>query len=228
MKVRLVHDLRRLKEIQSIARKIDAKREMLPEYWPWVEGLIAAGAPSAGDEVLPTIMVWMIDIGEYEVALPLICHVLKHNIPLPSRYERSAPALIVEEVAEGALKLQQAGSAAPLALLEEIEALTSAYDMHDEIRAKIHKAIGVELLERAIDLDMSDPRLGATIERAHAELTRAQALHGRVGVKDKLQRLDRLVKSIEQGSTPPSPPRKPAPRAKAPARKSPPKKETTA
>ena len=45
--MRLSHDLRRLKEIASIERKVDAKREMLPTYFPWIEGLLQAPARSS-------------------------------------------------------------------------------------------------------------------------------------------------------------------------------------
>ena len=45
--MRLSHDLRRWKEIASIERKVDAKREMLPTYFPWIEGLLQAPARSS-------------------------------------------------------------------------------------------------------------------------------------------------------------------------------------
>ncbi|MDH7641185.1 phage terminase small subunit [Sphingomonas oryzagri] len=230
MKLRLTHDLRRLKEIQSIERKIATKREMLPEYEAWVAGLLVAGQPSAGDEVLPTIMVWKIDVGDYAGAMPLIEHVFRHRLDLPARYERTASALVVEEIAIGAMKLQLAGEAAPLGILQEIEALTASDDIHDQIRAKIHKAIGVELVRAAEAISPTDPAAMPAIERARAELVRAQALNDRVGVKDKLQRLDRLKKAVEESAAPPRKPavaKKPAP-AKAPARKSPLKKEASA
>ena len=74
IQLRLTHDLRRLKEIKSIKAKILAKVEMLPEYRAWCDGLLTA-AHDAGagvaEEVLPTIMVWCIDTGDWTRALEL-------------------------------------------------------------------------------------------------------------------------------------------------------------
>lgn len=206
MKLRMTHDLRRLHDIQSLERKIDAKSEMLPEYAAWVEGLLASGQPAPGDEILPTIMIWLIDVGDFDGAMQLIVHVLRHRIPLPPRYNRTAPALIVEEIAEAALKAQAAGGWFDLALLEEIEALTADDDMHDEIRAKLAKAIGVELACRSGDSDIVAPDADALRDRAIVALSRAQGLNDKVGVKTLLGRLQKAKKKGEVLSSPPSNP----------------------
>lgn len=213
MALRLVHDLRALKDIQSIARKIEAKRRMLPEYAHWVAGLLAADAPAEGDDILPTIMVWQIDVGDFGAALPLIRHVLRHRLPLPSRYERTAPALIVEEVATAAIKVQQAGGRFPLAVLEEVEELTLCDDMHDEIRAKLLKAIGAELAHAA---ELPGEDAGALRSRAINVLSRAHAYHDRVGVTVMLRQ---LAKAEQAAAAPPVPAKakRPAPRSKAPS-----------
>jgi hypothetical protein len=84
--LRLTHDLRRLKEIRSIDRKIEAKRTMLPEYKAWVEGVVAAdagvGSGTAAD-VVPTCMVWLIDVGAYGEALDLVPFLLRHRVEMP-------------------------------------------------------------------------------------------------------------------------------------------------
>lgn len=195
--MRLQHDLRRLKEIQSIERKIDAKREMLPEYAPWIDGLIAADNPNAGElsaEVLPTMMVWRIDTGDYAGALALAEFVLRHDVPLPHRYQRAAPALIAEEIANAALKAQLAEQPFDLDVLHRVEELTADADMHDEIRAKLFKAIGFEMA-REIDAMGEQPAalMHAAALAALEPLKRAQALHERCGVKDRIKRLEKIV-----------------------------------
>jgi len=194
--LRLVHDLRRLKEIQSIERKIEAKRAMIPEYRPWIEGLLAAAretGKAARDEILPTIMIWLIDTGQYGEALPLISHVLDYDIPLPARYARTAPALIVEEIAGAALKDQLAGHSFPLEILVAVDALTVEHDMHDEIRAKMQKAIGFEYARLAEAMDPAAPGFAAAIETALQPLRRAQQLNDRAGAKDRIKRLEKLL-----------------------------------
>lgn len=204
--MRLQHDLRRLKEIQSIARRIDVKREMLPAYTDWVAGLLDGGRNAGAgiaEDVLPTVMVWLIDTGDYARALLLAEHVIAYDVPLPSRYERSAAALIVEEIADAAIRAQTAKAPFPLDVLEHVAELTADADMHDQVRAKLHKAIGTELARAADAIDPAKPEFAALAQRALDPLRRAVALHDRVGVAGQIKRLERAL-------APPKPTTKPA------------------
>ncbi|MEG3182137.1 phage terminase small subunit [Sphingomonas sp. LT1P40] len=200
VRLRLQHDLRRLKDIQSIEAKIAAKREMLPNYRDWVLGLIDAAEASGeatADDILPTIMVWLIDVGEYAGALGLAKHVIRFDVPMPARYERTAPALVVEEIATAALKAQGLGQSFPLAILDDVATLTASIDMHDQISAKLFKAIGIEQM-RAADDDAAEPLARATAAALALEtLRRAKAKNERVGVSDKIKRLEKLLISKE-------------------------------
>jgi hypothetical protein len=214
IRMRLRHDLQRLKQIQSIKRKIAAKREMLPEYQAWCDGLLDAGRAADGrtlpatgaDDVLPTIMVWHIDTGDWIRALALAAFVLRFDVAMPKRYERSAATLVLEEIATAALKAQATGATFPLDVLEAVEQLTSDVDMHDEPRAKLFKAIGTELA-RAAEAATGDA-IPATINRAVRALTRAQTLHDRVGVKMQLKTLEK-AKAAATKATEPAPPPEP-------------------
>ncbi|SFR79827.1 phage terminase small subunit [Sphingomonas jatrophae] len=194
MALRLTHDLRRLKQIQSRERKIETKRDLLPEYAAWVDGLVA-GAEQAGagttEQVLPTIMIWRIDVGDFVGALPLAEHVLRHGIALPARYERTAGTLILEEIAEAALASLGRGDAFDLDVLERIAELTAGHDMPDEARAKLVKAIGMELQRQAEtgDADAAPARAALAV----AAFERAERLHARVGVEDKIKRAAKLA-----------------------------------
>ncbi|MDR6128033.1 phage terminase small subunit [Sphingomonas sp. SORGH_AS_0438] len=194
IQLRLTHDLRRLKDIQSIQGKIAAKREMLPEYRAWCDGLLAAARDAnagVAEEVLPTIMVWCIDTGDWPRALELARYVLRYDVPLPGRYVRAAPSLIAEEIATAALKIQTAGEAFPIDVLEEVELLVAGIDMHDEIRAKLMKAIGTEYARGA------DAATGPEISRQQmaglAALRKAQDLHDRAGCRQAIQRLEKAL-----------------------------------
>lgn len=209
--MRLRHDLQRLKQIKSVDRKIAAKREMLPEYQSWCDGLMDAGRaassrvlPSTGaDEVLPTIMVWSIDTGDWPRALMLAGFVLRFGITMPKRYERDAPTLILEDIANVALKTQATGAAFPLYVLEAVEQLTHDVDMHDEPRAKLYKAMGTELA-RAAEAATGDD-VAYTIDRAVEALTRAQNLHDRVGVKMLIKGLEKAkAAAIKAAETDPT------------------------
>ena len=206
--MRLRHDIQRLRQIKSVDRKVAAKREMLPEYRAWCDGLLDAGRavtgntlePTGADDVLPTIMVWHLDVGDWWRALDLAAFALRFAIPMPSRYERDAATLVLELIADAALRAQARSDVFPLEVLEAVEALTDGIDMHDQPRAKLLKAIGAELV-RAAGMSTGDA-IVPTIDRAAAVLTRAQDLHDRVGVRTMLRGLDRAraaaIKGIDQ------------------------------
>lgn len=201
--LRLTHDLRRLKEIKSIDRKIAAKREMLPEYKAWVEGVLSADA-GVGDgiaaSVLPTYMVWSIDIGAYADALDLVPFIFRHDVPMPSRYQRDAATTVVEEIADAALKAQNANETFPLDVLLQVDELTADHDLHDEVRAKLLKAIGVEQLRAAEALPAGDSK--AALEATLKILCAAQKLNDRVGVKDRIKRTGKLLAAVSSTAEP--------------------------
>ena len=205
--LRLTHDLRRLKEIKSIDAKIAAKREMLPEYAAWVEGLLAgsaqAGAGASGD-LLPTMMVWKIDVGNYDGGLQLAEHVLRYSVPMPSRYERDAATLIVEEIAEAAIKAQDADEPFDLSVLERVDELTVATDMHDPVRAKLMRAIGVELdrSARAAAEASNDADAVSLLCRSLISLKEAQRLNDRVGVKGTIKAVEKRIKAATPEQNP--------------------------
>lgn len=211
--LRMQVDLRRLKDIKSVANKVAVKHTMVGEYRAWCDGLLEAGrnaergplAPTGADEVLPTIMVWSVDIGDWPRALELAEHVLRHDVALPARYQRDPATLIVEEVAEAALKAQAAGNAFPLDVLEQVEALVDGIDMHDEVRAKLLKAIGTEMARGVDAASAADARLLATA--AIDRLAAAQALHDRVGVKTQLRGLEKTLAALPPSDAASEPPR---------------------
>jgi hypothetical protein len=207
--VRLTHDLRRLKEIQSVKSKIEAKREMLPEYADYVAGLLSAAEASGqgtADEVLPTIMVWEIDTGNYPRALRLATHVIGHNLPMPARFQRTAPCLVTEQIADAAIVELADGKAFDLDVLTDLETLVDGEDMPDEVRAKLMKAIGLELARQAEDPEADSSIAGAQRARQAAAITalkRALSLHAGCGVKKRIEALERAAKKAD---APPAPP----------------------
>ncbi|AOH83611.1 hypothetical protein AWL63_06125 [Sphingomonas panacis] len=193
--LRLTHDLRRLKEIQSIERKIDAKREMLPEYRPWIDGLLRAAEETGmgvQDEVLPTIMVWAIDTGDWHYGLDLARYVLDHDLSLPARYERQPATLIVEEFSDAAIAVLERDELFPHDVLSELYELTRSEDMPDEVRAKLHKALGLDylaVLNPALYPEATDEHRDASRAEAITHFARAIQLNSRIGLKQKLDKL---------------------------------------
>ena len=195
--LRLTHDLRRLKEIKSIDRKIEAKREMLPQYKAWIMGVLSADAgvgTGVSADVVPTCMVWSIDIGAYDDALNLGEFLLRHHVAMPKRYERDVATILVEEIADAALKVQNTGKAFPLSVLDTADNLTMGLDIHDQVRAKLLKAIGNEQLRKAEDMPAESSQ--APLESALINLREAQRLFDRIGVKDRVKRAEKLLAAV--------------------------------
>lgn len=199
MRARLGVDLRRLREIQSRERKIELKAELLPAYDAWVEGALAAGT-AAQDDVLLHVMIWRIDVGDYARALPLIRHVIAHKLDLPERFDRTAPTLIAEEIAEAALAAHGQGEPFDLTVLEAIENIVANEDIFDVVRAKLHKAIGLEQYRIA---DATSPvadgpagaRAAALVSARH-NFVRALALDPGAGVKKRIEAIERDLKKL--------------------------------
>lgn len=183
---------RALKQVQSVERKAEVKRRVLPQFAPWVRGVLEAGR-GGQDAVLMTAMVWLIDVGDFANALDIAAYALQHGLALPDEYKRDAATLVAEEIAEQSLAALGAGKPVDLAGLQRAAELTDGHDMPDEVRAKLHKALGLAhqaLAFPSADGDMQRPEA----ETALQHLKRALHLHERVGVKKDIERLERALK----------------------------------
>lgn len=185
MLAKLTEDKRRLHELQSIERRIEVKRTLLPEYEPWVEGALK-GAQGVQDDVLMTVMVWRVDVGDLDGALDIAAYAIKHRLAMPDQYKRSTGCLIAEEFADYALRLKDGISEEIASWLFMAHQLTTGEDMPDEVRAKLLKAIGYGLDQ------------GGAKRDALGYLQQALALHAKVGVKKDIERLEREIKNLSQ------------------------------
>lgn len=176
-----------LKNIASIQDKIKAKAAMIPNYSDWIQGVIDTGRAAEDDQVTPTLLVWMIDTGALDQAMPLAQLAIETQMASTDEYSRTMPEIIIEQMAEQI----SAGSDISLTNLQTlIDWVTAKADnglhinnMPDQIRAKLLKAAG----ERAEEQE--------EIEHAIALYEQALAYNERCGVK---KRLDALKKQLEK------------------------------
>ena len=191
--------MRQLKDIQSTEKKIEAKRKLLPEYLEYLDGVLAANA-GAQDPVVTTLLVWLLDVGDYPLALDVAAYCLRHQLQLPDRFNRNVPTLLLDEVSDAALKGQLQGTDA-LAVLAQVDQLTHGLDAHDQASAKLHKAIGWAAMGKTHTQDLNaDEIKQLQLDKVHIalqHLQRATALNDKAGVKKDVERLERRLKELQ-------------------------------
>lgn len=195
MQAQLYEHTRALKAIQSVERKVEAKRGFLADYWPWVDGVLAAGQ-GGEDMVLTSVFVWAIDAGEYDRALQMGAYILQHGLKLPDRYQRDPATTLIDEFADAALKPGGQASGPTAEHLITVAEITAAIDVPDQARAKLYKALGYAVAQRKDANDAFEHLDKADATQAHALLTRALELHAACGVKKDIERLERRLKAI--------------------------------
>lgn len=201
----LHNDLRALHDIQSVQAKIEAKRAMITAYLPWVEGALAAGEDGRAvqDEIVVTMLVWALDIQDWDRALIIGSHVLEHGLSLPERYKRTAACLVVEEISDAA---KADPAAVPLEILLRTQGGAEGRDMPDQVRAKLLRAIGLGWAAMA---DQFDPAaetafaggVAALIDAALTALVEARRLDSKVGVAKKIEELTRTQRKLAEAAS---------------------------
>lgn len=90
MLVKLAADQRTLKAIYSKELKAAKKRELLPFWLPWVNGVLEQGK-GAQDDILMTVMLWRLDTGDIAGALEIARYALKYGLTMPGKHRRTPP-----------------------------------------------------------------------------------------------------------------------------------------
>lgn len=197
---KLQQDYLRLKQVQSIEGKAELKRQLLPEYVPYVTGVLAEGK-GAQDQVLTTLMLWRIDAGDFSGALDIAEYVINHSLLMADRFERTTGTIVAEDISEMALKTQKAGGTFDLDLLLRTEQIAGDEDMPDQAKAKLHLALGKAYAEKVSDDKAPAGLEVGYLEAAKSYLARAIELHTNCGGKKDLERVERLLKKYAAPSS---------------------------
>lgn len=170
-----------LKNIKATQGKIIKKRNFIGDYWPYVDGVLAADTGNP-DNILMTIMVWALDIGSFDRAIDIATYALCHDLTMPENFKRSAQEILVEEMAEHIIThIEDADKQKDfIRYMGDVIDLTVDLDMADEVRAKGNKAMGLLLQEK-------DP------EQAVGYLQAALDLNDKSGVKGLLNKLKKQI-----------------------------------
>lgn len=185
-----------LKTIKAVENKIAAKAKFLPDFDAYLDGVLQADA-GAQDPVLVEIFVWHMDVGHWPRALELADYALRHSLKMPDQYNRDLPAVLMEESADAAIAGKLTGPDA-LATLARVDMLTTGLDIHDQVRAKLHKAIGWAAMGKTTTTDVDPKQLELQpVQVALEHLARAVTLFEKVGVKKDVERLERRLIELQ-------------------------------
>ena len=190
MQKQLAEDKALLKNLAGIQDKVVYKAQALPRYQEWVQGVMEAGEAAEYDTVTPAVLIWTIDCGLLDDAMPLARFCIARNMQPADGYQRNLPTVVLEE---GAAQLEQ-GAAASEETLHQLVAWATekdagglhAHNIPDPVRAKLLKAAAERVQE-------SDPAA------ALAMLEQALAYHDKAGVK---KQIDTLKKSLDAAAAP--------------------------
>lgn len=178
----LKNDHHVLRGIASEIERAKAKAYVIPKHMPYVDGVITSDAKLESDDVVTTIMLWCLDVGNYIEGLRIAEYALKHNLKMPDAFSRSTPAIVAEEIGNAARIKFKAGEAFDLDVLLQANLLTTSFDIHDEIRAKLYLAIGRAYLQLE--------NYGSAVEFLALAVKRNENCGG----KTELQKAEKLLK----------------------------------
>lgn len=199
LKAQLGEDLDRLSAVKSVNDKIALKRELIAAYDAHIIGVLEAAedtGKATQDIIFVEIMIWRFDIGDWGLALDMAAHVIKFGLKLPERHKRTPETFAVEEPAEAGLAAIRNKEDFDLKVLQRVVGMAQDFNINDQVRAKLHKAIGL-LLARQLEDDAAVIEAAggrrALAEAALENLQRAMKLFKDIGVKKEIDRLGRIV-----------------------------------
>lgn len=150
---------RALKAHKSFEIKNALKVEFLTEWHDYINELVANGN-GLSNAICGQLMVWCIDVGDYERAIGLGRYMLANNIGMPEHFERDCEDVFAEEMAMAWISADE--PTITLDVLLTVYELVRERELYDQVNAKLHRAIGeayaqkgdndnaVQFLEQAI------------------------------------------------------------------------------
>ena len=185
LQLKLREDKQSLKSKQSIQAKIELKRELVGHYDEWINATLTAGKGDQ-DNLLTTLMLWHIDIGNFGRALDIAEYAMKHDLKMPDAHQRTLATVVAEEIADTAKKLATSNEIDDEQVAQVLRAstITADADMPDQVRAKLSRQVG-ELTEAVNPVFALD------------NFQNALKFDENSGVKGSIKRLEKRLKDAQ-------------------------------
>ena len=182
-----------LKAIKSIESKIEAKRQLLPLYDAYVDGVMQA-RPGTQDQIIARVMVWSLDAGLYKRGIDIAEYMLAAGLNPPDDYQRNVATILQDEISTAVCDGKLSGDEAMQTILR-VMGLTTTADTPDQPKARLCKAAGWALIGKTSTSDADIAKLTPEVcAQALPYLQRAIELDKLAGVKKDIERLERRVK----------------------------------
>lgn len=177
------NDWQQISGIQSHSKRNELKAEFLPAYQAYIDGTIAAGVGEQNDMLLK-LMVWALDSQNFATATQIAQFALLNDMVMPEPFSRDVATVYAEQISEELIKNIPIERAADYAdSVQKAVDITTGYDMPDQVRAKLYRALGntlktdkpsdaISAYEMAIKLDAN---VGAKTDLAQLKKTAVQA-----------------------------------------------------
>lgn len=185
LQLKLREDKQALKSKQSIQAKIELKRDLVGHYEEWIDASISTGKGDQ-DNLLTTMMLWHIDIGNFGRALDIAEYAMKHDLKMPDAHQRTLATVVAEEIADTAKKLATSNEIDDEQIAQVLRAstITADADMPDQVRAKLSRQVG-ELTEAVNPVFALD------------NFQNALRFDENSGVKGSIKRLEKQLKDAD-------------------------------
>ncbi|MEM8594741.1 MAG: phage terminase small subunit [Pseudomonadota bacterium] len=183
MQAQLAGHKQALSKISSLKAKNKRKAEFIAEYDAHVDGVLSAGT-GIQDDIVGMMFAWQLDVGNVEQALLLGHYLIENNLDMPPSFN-DTPAKVLVRYIPDLWKNKQAA----LSDLIEVLKLTAEHDMHDDTRAKLHRALGEAYAEQD------------ALEDAKAQFDLALDLDANVGVKPQLAQVNKKLGDLNANAT---------------------------
>lgn len=178
IELRIQSQLDQLKNIRAIEKKVECKKQWLPDYQGYIDASLAQ-SPAQQNHVLMYLMVWAIDTGDFALASRIGQHAILNKMVMPDGYTRNVAEVLAEQTAEACIQ-NPTLAVQHATLLQDLAAMVFGEDLVHETHAKLYKAIGIALEE-------SNPH------ESLAAYKNALRLNANSGVKTKITQLEKRL-----------------------------------
>jgi len=162
-------ELRRLKNLNSIAEKVERKRQLIEKYREEAQGWFYSGTGQS--ELFIHYVVWLFDTGDFQTGLRYADMAIVRGLNMPERFRRDIQTFVSDCILDA-----MSGDAPPHDIFAVVwERLKSGdWKIHEDIQAKYFRVVADKAFDAgdfytAIENYAAAAKLGAPVKTRLAE-----------------------------------------------------------